>query len=216
MDAEPVSAWWQLLLPGVLFVLLIVLTAEVDSMTAAAWVTAAATVATVFVAYLINRGAARIATGQKEIAGLTILREIYAPFYSSDSELRRARERFITGYLRGSLDELATYEVLDFLEEIGLLVDKGYVTPDIVSEMMFYVVIAFWYACVDSDCVRELRSESAENWGAIARLVCELHKIAKKDGSQEWAGRPGKDTLRKYFIRHARRLGLVASSTAIV
>lgn len=151
---------------------------------------------------------ARVADNQQEIAGLQALTLAYDRFFSSP-EIKGCRLAFSSAWLGGQRDDRAAKEILNTLETVGLHVRRGYVPPEVVSDLMSFWVIAYWYG--SRSYVDERRAELKDPtvWVLVERLVDALQKVSNDQGVKEWASTPSHDDLERVFGAEVQSLSPV-------
>jgi hypothetical protein len=80
--------------------------------------------------------------------------------------------------LSAHLDPAAAREVLDFFEEIGILLQKGALDLDLVYNEFSYHAISYWVQC--HDYIEKCRSDDPTWFCAYARLIDALDKPTRE------------------------------------
>lgn len=98
-------------------------------------------------------------------------------------------------YLAGETDSSEMYEVANFFEQIGLLVDRGYLDEKDAWEMFGYAVVPLFESC--SGWISELKQKDRNAYTHLGTLYARLVKTERKNGGHEF--NLSKSALDKYW-----------------
>ena len=158
---------------------------------------AGAAVLTLFAAVFIGFQARNVAVATKEIAGLAEVSRIGDRL--TTKEYLAARRRIGQDYLEGkSPDPDSAYTLLDFMEDLALYEDNGYVDVDDLATLYSSKFICWWY--VVEPLVTPFRNRRSDPliWKGTENLIAKLHKSCKK-GAPAWAKKPTEGIMRSFF-----------------
>jgi len=159
-------------------------------------------------AWWIGRRQQRLFDLQREIAGLAVVRDARRAFME-DRIILSARESIAEAMatkrpvpaVEGGAD------LLNVLEEVGLYVERKFISAEVVSELLAHWVIGYWYAC--EEFIRTSRDEvrDPEVWRQVEKLVEKLHKVSANQKVLEWSRRPSQEVLQRFFAHELRHVG---------
>src|SRR5579862_321015 len=108
-------------------------------------VTALGAVVAAGAAIWVGWKAGQIATAQRDVAGMDLLRQTYDQFFHG-AEMRMVRHAFVDGWQKGENNDAAASRILNLFEEIGEYVVKEFVPKDVAYDMLSMWVLHYWYA----------------------------------------------------------------------
>ncbi len=92
----------------------------------------------------------------------------------------------------------AVRDVLNFFEEIGILLQKGAVDPDLVYNQFAYSAISYWMA--SREYTEELRSADPTWFSAYAYLISRMNKRSSKHDPYL----PSEKELREFLVNESK------------
>lgn len=110
----------------------------------AAIITALGTTTAIIIAGYIGHRAGEIARAQRNITGLSEINKLREKL--DTPRWRNIQRNVAIDYLCGRVDRLYAAEILDFIEDLAMYVDRDLISVEIIESLMVFDVICWWYA----------------------------------------------------------------------
>jgi hypothetical protein len=179
-------------------------------------VSAFGSLATVAIGGVLGYVGYRISKGQREVAGLGVLREVTDQFFG-DQRLLDARRRVTTEWLERhrNKEEGVTNEqdaslrlILNCFQDAAIYVQRKHVPAKVVWDCLSYWVLVYWYVAEGYVGTTRTKTHDKTAWAPVEELVKRLHRQARRKRLKDWSRRPkDAESSLEFFKREAKSLG---------
>jgi hypothetical protein len=110
-----------------------------------------------------------------------------------------ARWQVALGFLVGKIDISSAFDLLDFMEEVSIYEDRGFVHVDRIVSLYSQGFFCWWYAIYNLVPPYRARMKDPLLYKGIETLVGRMHRACSYD-APEWTLPPSDQLMREFFI----------------